>query len=286
VNYFDADGRIFGTGLSTGEFFGAVGSGLATGAGNVAYSAGTAPIRLGTTVLSGYEQIGGLIGDGLTGNSGFVDMASRPITTIQASGSVAVDMAVDIGRGIVAQAQTSEGLANLSTDLALGLLLGKIGPNLSGDPRTLSGHGAYNPSSGTTVIPKGTSLTVWTKHGNTILDELGQAIETGSEITYSQFGNDIVGATSYLPGAKVPNYTLFPGEGLNIMGNPTTVDMARNLSQLLSPNMGNVNWAACLEVTGGTIFNATLPWWVPSAAGMTGNRVIQQDPTGKYYKPE
>jgi RHS repeat-associated protein len=34
VNYFDPTGRIFGTGLSTGEFFGSVFSGAAQGAGN------------------------------------------------------------------------------------------------------------------------------------------------------------------------------------------------------------------------------------------------------------
>jgi RHS repeat-associated protein len=34
VNFFDPDGRIFGTGLGFGEFFGSVGSGMAQGAGN------------------------------------------------------------------------------------------------------------------------------------------------------------------------------------------------------------------------------------------------------------
>jgi len=128
VNYFDADGRFAGTPLSAGEYFGAVGSGLWTGAGNVGCAAVTAPYRFGQTVVSGYSQMGGLLGDVLTGNSGIVDMASHPINTLQASGSVAVNTAVDMGKGIYQQAQTSEGLATLSTDLAFGLAFGKIVP--------------------------------------------------------------------------------------------------------------------------------------------------------------
>ena len=129
VNSFDPDGRFAGTPLSAGEYFSAVGSGLWTGAGNVGYAAVTAPYRFGTTVVSGYQQLGGLIGDGLTGNSGFVDMMSHPVNTLQASGNVAVDTAVGIGRGVYQQAQTSEGLATLSTDLGFGLLMGNLTPN-------------------------------------------------------------------------------------------------------------------------------------------------------------
>ena len=98
------------------------------------------------------------------------------------------------------------------------------------------------------VLPEGTSLTVWTRHGAGISDELGQFIETGRSIDFSQFGDEIIGARSYLPGSVVPDYTLFPpGNELNILGNPTTVSRPTSLSNLLSPNQGNVNWAACLE---------------------------------------
>jgi hypothetical protein len=131
VNYFDPTGRIFGTGLSPGELGSAIGSGLLQGLGNVGYSAVTAPYRFGTTVVSGYSQMGGLLGDALTGNSGIVGMASHPINTLQSTGSVAVDTAVGIGRGVYQQAQTSEGLANLSTDVGFGLLLGNLTPNTS-----------------------------------------------------------------------------------------------------------------------------------------------------------
>jgi RHS repeat-associated protein len=129
VNFFDPDGRIFGTPLSFGEFAGAVGSGLLQGAGNVAFSAVTAPYRFGSAVVSGYQQIGGLAGEALTGglNSDVSLLASHPINTIQVTGEAAVQTAVQIGTGVVQQAQTSQGLANLSTDLAFGLAAGSAG---------------------------------------------------------------------------------------------------------------------------------------------------------------
>ena len=48
----------------------------------------------------------------------------------------------------------------------------------------------------------------------------------------------------------MPNYTLYPPEGLNIMGNPTTVNSPKTLKKLIKPNMGNVKWAACQERMG------------------------------------
>ncbi len=109
----------------------------------------------------------------------------------------------------------------------------------------LSGHGAFRPKNGFIEVPEGTSVTTWTKHGNTISDKLGNYIETGKNINFLEFGDEIVGARSYLPGSKMPNYTLYPPEGLNIMGNPSTVASPTNINRLLKPNMGNVKWAAC-----------------------------------------
>ncbi|MFJ9003364.1 putative adhesin [Streptomyces canus] len=41
--------------------------------------------------------------------------------------------------------------------------------------------------------------------------------------------------------------SLFPGDGLNILGTPrnVTVTGETRLSELLMPNMGPVHWAAC-----------------------------------------
>lgn len=49
VNYFDPDGRVFGTPLSYGEFFGAAGSGAAQGA--IAYGKGVAVGAVATGVV-------------------------------------------------------------------------------------------------------------------------------------------------------------------------------------------------------------------------------------------
>ncbi len=117
------------------------------------------------------------------------------------------------------------------------------------NPNILSGHGAYDEADGELTVPEGTSVTVWTAHGNTISDALGNAIETGGEITPEAFP-EVEGARSYLPGSNMPNYTLYAPTGLNIMGNPTTVTQATPLSALVSPGMGNVQWAACLELCG------------------------------------
>jgi hypothetical protein len=113
----------------------------------------------------------------------------------------------------------------------------------------LSGRGALvaGDSSPVTVLPQGTSLTLWTEHGNSISDALGNVIETGGNITLEQF-LEAAGARSYLPGSVVPNYTLYPPTGLNIIGNPIAVGSPTSLSSLLQPGMGNVNWAACRTI--------------------------------------
>jgi RHS repeat-associated protein len=131
------------------------------------------------------------------------------------------------------------------------------------NPNILSGHGAVYIEGGAnaarmpvTVVPPGTSVTVWTEHGATITDALGNAVETGQPPTgFTGVGGPaggntpgIVGARTYLPGAMMPDYTLHPPAGLNIMGNPTTAFWPARLSSFLKANMGNVNWAACLEV--------------------------------------
>ena len=96
-----------------------------------------------------------------------------------------------------------------------------------------------------TTVPKGTSLTTWAGHDQEILDSVGNLVETGQfdKIPLSS----VEGAKTFLPGAKVPNYTLLPPEGLRILGNPTTVKAPTMLSDLLQPNAGNVQWAACLK---------------------------------------
>ena len=111
----------------------------------------------------------------------------------------------------------------------------------------LSGHGELVAGEFSPVlqVPDGTSITVWTGHGGVISDALGNAIETGGPINMSLYP-EIQGAQTYLPGSFMPNYTLSPPTGLNIMGSPITVGVPTQLSGLVQPGMGNVQWAACL----------------------------------------
>jgi len=110
----------------------------------------------------------------------------------------------------------------------------------------LSGHGGLSDTAGTFTLPEGTSFTQWTGVGNPISNSFGNAIETGADV--SGFTTEMVGAQSYLPGAQVPNFTLGPPEGLNIMGNPVTVTEPTALQDLIRPGMGNVQWAACCSL--------------------------------------
>ena len=109
--------------------------------------------------------------------------------------------------------------------------------------RILSGHGEF--LGGEFTVPEGASVTVWTGHGNAISDALGNAIETGAEVTMESFP-EVEGARTYLSGSTMPNYTLSSPTGLNIMGNPTTVSAPTQLSSLVTAGQGNVQWAACL----------------------------------------
>lgn len=57
------------------------------------------------------------------------------------------------------------------------------------NPNILSGHGALVVGDASPVlrVPLGTSVPVWTEHGNTISDLLGNAIETGEGFRLNNF---------------------------------------------------------------------------------------------------
>jgi len=82
-------------------------------------------------------------------------------------------------------------------------------------------------------------VTVYAEHGSTITDGLGNLIETGGDTSR-------VFSHTYHAGESIPNYTLHPPEGLNIEGNPWTVDSSTRLSEMLKANMGEIDFAACL----------------------------------------
>jgi hypothetical protein len=108
----------------------------------------------------------------------------------------------------------------------------------TGERHKISGHGAYDPDHGQFVVPSGSSITTFAKHGSTITDALGNLIETGgntSEI-YSH---------TFHAGESIPNYTIYPPDGLNILGSPQTVTRPTLISELISANMGPVDLAVC-----------------------------------------
>jgi hypothetical protein len=83
-------------------------------------------------------------------------------------------------------------------------------------------------------------------------ERVGQLIENGQydEITRLFNSNprvaaELEGAASYLPGSTIPNYTLKAPDKLTIFSNSKTVQDATPLSDLLQPNMGCLDWAAC-----------------------------------------
>ncbi|WP_220416885.1 putative adhesin, partial [Enterovibrio norvegicus] len=124
-----------------------------------------------------------------------------------------------------------------------------------GTGTALAGHGKYVFGSGDVVVPNGSAVTL-PREGIRILDETGRYIEVGDWDGLARaagqnprIAKDIEGMTTWLPGAKVPNYTLSAPTNppLNILQNSTTVESGTTLDRLLQPKMGCVHWAACTE---------------------------------------
>ncbi|MCA2242699.1 NAD(+)--arginine ADP-ribosyltransferase [Mycobacterium sp. WUMAC-067] len=107
-----------------------------------------------------------------------------------------------------------------------------------GEKHTISGHGSYDPGDGFFTVPKGSSITTFAEHGSTITDSLGNLIETGGDTSgvYSK---------TFKPGELIPNYTIHPPDGLNILGSPLTVTSPTLISKLIHENMGLVDLAVC-----------------------------------------
>jgi RHS repeat-associated protein len=104
-----------------------------------------------------------------------------------------------------------------------------------------SGHGGIRAGDESIVtVPEGTRLHMYSNHGEPISDALGNRIETSNPAALHVYG----------PGDSLPNYSLFPGDDLNILGEPrnVTVSAETRLSDLLRPNMGSVHWAACRSI--------------------------------------
>ncbi|MFB9913682.1 RHS repeat-associated core domain-containing protein [Rhizobium paknamense] len=124
-----------------------------------------------------------------------------------------------------------------------------------GSGRAFTGHGAYFPSQGTMIVPEGTPITVWARHGQSISDYAGKLIEKGEYDKVMQLMNanhpaaNGLAPRTYLPGTEMPNYTLYPpDQNINLMSNSTSVASPTPLSNLVTPNMGCMDWAVCANV--------------------------------------
>lgn len=147
--------------------------------------------------------------------------------------------------------------------------------NKEGTRKVYSGHGAtfINPETGnvpTTIVPEGTTINFHEPLNG--IGKVGEPYEFISGVYkarpgYSQSGalsdaaaraieqGNAVGGTvqSYGPGSVIPDITLFPPEGLEILGSRKTEILFLNknlnggipLSKLLTAHMGEVDWAAC-----------------------------------------
>lgn len=104
--------------------------------------------------------------------------------------------------------------------------------------QTISGHGSYDPDNGLFVVPKGSSITTFAEHGSTITDSLGNLIESGGDTSgvFSQ---------TFHAGEQIPNYTIHPPDGLNILGSPLTVMESTLISELIHEGMGDIDLAVC-----------------------------------------
>ena len=121
-----------------------------------------------------------------------------------------------------------------------------------GTGTAFAGHGYYRFGTGEIIVPEGTMITL-PREGISIADSTGRLIEIGDWETLIKLGkatedgilDDLIGMTTWLPGAKIPNYILDVPKDLIIYSNSMVVAQPTELRVLLKPNMGWVQWAAC-----------------------------------------
>ncbi|MFI1334085.1 putative T7SS-secreted protein [Streptomyces sp. NPDC020845] len=117
------------------------------------------------------------------------------------------------------------------------LLDGFPGERADGE-RVIAGHGSLDSDMPTFEMPEGTSVAVYSDHGEFLTNWDANRIISGYP--------DPPMVDEFLPGQMMPDYILDPPDGLVLKGKYISVDDGWvNLSSLLKPNMGRVHWAAC-----------------------------------------
>jgi uncharacterized Zn-binding protein involved in type VI secretion len=107
----------------------------------------------------------------------------------------------------------------------------------------LFGHGGWKRSFGTFIVPEGTEITVYSKHGAKLSLGLAENIAKG------QFPEGLYKRT-YKAGERMPDYELSPARKFRIVGSPLRVTENTRLSAILKPGMGKCHWCACTHVKG------------------------------------
>jgi hypothetical protein len=119
--------------------------------------------------------------------------------------------------------------------------------------QAVAGHGWHARSNGTTVVPPGTYLHFYVEHGEKLADSVGLQIERGAR--------NIKPVETFGPGSRIPNYTIAPPRGLNIMSGSTTVTQSRLLSEMFEDGTisGVSHVAVCREVIPGELLPRSEP---------------------------
>ena len=108
-----------------------------------------------------------------------------------------------------------------------------------------AGHGYLRQGAGSFVVPEGTSISFYANRGESLQGLDGLAVEAGvypQEAVQVFHGGDVI--EDFTLAAPAPHG---PG-GFSVFENSTTVVSPTPLSELLTANMGDVHWAACLDL--------------------------------------
>jgi hypothetical protein len=162
--------------------------------------------------------------------------------------------------GTISGAASRLGEAGLNAASGLRALPGQAGHAgaariLPGGTGTaLTGHGGKFSGQHSFIVPEGTAITL-PRPNISILDRTGQFIEKGDWVGLAALGRvnprvalDLEGMTTWLPGTRVPGYTLFPPDRvINLYSASQSVARPTLLKNILEPGMGCVQWAACTQ---------------------------------------
>ncbi len=140
----------------------------------------------------------------------------------------------------------------------------------------ISAHGDFYTGNGLVRVPDGVTVTTFVPIGTEMTANLGVHVDSGNIM-----GDDTKYEHTYEPGDLMPNFTFLPLAHSEVGGNGKTVDSPTNLSDLLQPNSGNFDIAACEDFfvpAGDTVDQAmaNLPIYTPGSPDVTHLPVGEQ----------